>query len=110
MHLLLAVGEPLDLLPQLQAQVDDFLIDELALSADPQRAALRLAKGLARLAAPLARLRAAPGLQPLRPALASAGFEVAAGRARHLRGLPTRASRPRRRGRAVAAATPSATH
>ena len=78
-HLLLGVGEPLDLLPQLQAQVHHFLIDELALSADPQRAALRVVKGLARLAAPLARLRAASGLQPLRPALASAGFEVDAG-------------------------------
>ena len=78
-HLLLGVGEPLDLLPQLQAQVHHFLIDELALSADPQRAALRVVKGLARLAAPLARLRVASGLQPLRPALASAGFEVDAG-------------------------------
>ena len=76
-HLLLGVGEPLDLLPQLQAQVHHFLIDDFALSADPQRAALRLGKGLARLAAPLARLHAAPGLQLLRPALASAGFVVA---------------------------------
>ncbi len=54
-HLLLGVGEPLDLLPQLQAQVHDFLIDEFALPTDPQRAPLRLCKGLARLAAPMAR-------------------------------------------------------
>jgi len=74
-HLLLAVGEPLDVLPELRAQVDEFLIDEFDLSADPQRAALRLAKGLARLAAPLARLRTSAGLQALRPALASVGFE-----------------------------------
>ena len=31
-HLLLAVGEPLALLPELRATVDDFFIDELALS------------------------------------------------------------------------------
>ena len=79
MHLLLGVGEPLDLLPQLQAQVHHFLVDELTLSTDPQRAALRLVKGLARLAAPQAPLRAASGLQPLRSALASAGFEVEPG-------------------------------
>ncbi|HMO49145.1 MAG TPA: MnmC family methyltransferase [Rubrivivax sp.] len=72
-HLLLAVGETLALLSQLQAQVDEFLIDELDLSADPQRAPARVCKGLARLAAPGARLRGA-ATQPLRPALASTGF------------------------------------
>ena len=72
-HLLLAVGQPLNLLPELRAQVDEFLIDDFDGSADPQRSATRLAKGLARLAAPLARLRAPPALHP---ALASVGFEV----------------------------------
>ena len=73
-HLLLAVGEPLALLPELRATVDDFFIDELALSSDPARAATRLGKGLARLAAPGARLHAPAALQALRPALTSAGF------------------------------------
>ncbi len=77
-HLLLAVGDTLALLPQLQAQVDEFLIDELDLSADPQRAATRCCKGLARLAAPNALLRGAAARQ-LRPALASVGFEPVAG-------------------------------
>ncbi len=77
-HLLLGVGEPLELLPELRAQVDDFLIEELDLSADPQRAPLRLCKGLARLAVRGARLRAASALQVLQPALASAGFEIQA--------------------------------
>jgi tRNA 5-methylaminomethyl-2-thiouridine biosynthesis bifunctional protein len=45
-HLLLGIGEPLDLLPELHAQVDEFLIDELDVSADPLRAPLRLSKGL----------------------------------------------------------------
>lgn len=72
-HLLLAVGAPLDVLPELRVQVDEFLIDEFDGSADPQRSAMRLAKGLARLAAPLARLRAPPALHA---ALASAGFEA----------------------------------
>jgi tRNA 5-methylaminomethyl-2-thiouridine biosynthesis bifunctional protein len=80
-HLLLAVGQPLALLPQLQAQVHDFVIDELALAVDPQRAPQRVCKALARLAAPGARLQAAAGLQALRPALASAGFEVEPGSA-----------------------------
>ena len=74
-HLLLAVGRPLDMLPELHAQVDEFQIDEFDVATDPHRAAQRLAKGLARLAAPLARLRAAPAVQALRPALTSAGFE-----------------------------------
>jgi tRNA 5-methylaminomethyl-2-thiouridine biosynthesis bifunctional protein len=78
-HLLLAVGAAIDVLPELQAQVDQFLIDELDLSADPQRAPTRLCKGRARLAAPMARLRAAPTQQLLRPALVSAGFEVEPG-------------------------------
>ncbi len=73
-HLLLAVGEPLALLPELRATVDEFMVDELALCADPARAATRLCKGLARLAAPEARLHAAATLQMLRPALIAAGF------------------------------------
>ena len=72
-HLLLAVGHPLDVLPELRALVDEFLIDEFDASADPQRAPARLAKGLARLAAPSARLCAPPALHA---ALASAGFEA----------------------------------
>lgn len=96
-HLLLAVGQPLDVLPELHAQVDEFLIDEFDLSADAQRAPLRLAKGLARLAAPLARLCAAAGLQALRPALASAGFELAPD-ADALRAVYRPHFNPRRRG------------
>ena len=73
-HLLLAVGEPIALLPELRATVDEFLVDELALSGDPARAAARLCKGLARLAAPGARLHAVAAPPMLRPALAAAGF------------------------------------
>jgi tRNA 5-methylaminomethyl-2-thiouridine biosynthesis bifunctional protein len=97
-HLLLGVGEALDLLPELQAQVNDFRIDVMPLRADPQRAPLRLCKGLARLAAPGARLHAAPGLQPLRPALASAGFDVQAD-ASEIRAVYQPRFTPRRRGR-----------
>jgi len=97
-HLLLAVGEPLALLPQLQAQVHDFVIDELALAVDPQRAPQRVCKALARLAAPRARLQAAPGLQALRPALASAGFEVEPGSA-ELRAVYNPGFTPKRRAR-----------
>jgi tRNA 5-methylaminomethyl-2-thiouridine biosynthesis bifunctional protein len=93
-HLLLAVGQPLDVLPQLRAQVDDFLIDEFDASADPQRAPLRLAKGLARLAAPLARLRAPPAL---REALVSVGFELELGSS-DLRAMYRPRFTPRRRG------------
>lgn len=75
-HLLLAVGEPIAVLPELRATVDEFLIDELVLSGDPARATTRLCKGLARLAAPGARLRAAATLQMLRPALTAAGFAL----------------------------------
>jgi tRNA 5-methylaminomethyl-2-thiouridine biosynthesis bifunctional protein len=75
-HLLLGVGDALRLLPQLQAQVHEMRVDEFTLSSDPQRSALRLAKGLARLAAPLARLSTLPALQPLQPALVSVGFQV----------------------------------
>ena len=74
-HLLLAPGHAADLLPQLRAEVDEFLIDEAVLPADPRFAAPRLGKGLARLAAPGARLRAAAS-PPLRAALQSAGFEL----------------------------------
>ncbi len=78
-HLLLGVGEPLALLPQLQAQVHEFRVDDFDAAADPKRSALRLVKGLARLAAPKARLHAAQGAQgaqALQPVLASAGFKV----------------------------------
>jgi tRNA 5-methylaminomethyl-2-thiouridine biosynthesis bifunctional protein len=92
-QLLLAVGPPLDVLPELRAQVDEFLIDAFDAAADPQRAPLRLAKGLARLAAPLARLRAPPGL---RSALASVGFELEPGSS-ELRGIYRPRFTPRRR-------------
>jgi tRNA 5-methylaminomethyl-2-thiouridine biosynthesis bifunctional protein len=100
-HLLLGVGQPLDLLPELQARVDDFLIDEVVLSTDPQRALLRLCKGLARLAAPMARMRAASSLQALRPALASAGFErePVMGEANEIRAVFNPRFVPRRRSR-----------
>ena len=97
-HLLLGVGEPLDLLPELQARVHEFLIDEIALSADPRFAPLRLCKGLARQAAPGARLRAAPDLQALRPALASAGFDVDPGSV-EISAVYNPRFAPRRRGR-----------
>jgi tRNA 5-methylaminomethyl-2-thiouridine biosynthesis bifunctional protein len=103
-HLLLGVGEALDLLPELQAQVNEFLIDEVTLWSDPQRAPLRLSKALARLAAPGASLRAAPGLQALRPALASAGFEVQAGTT-EVRAIYQPHFTPRRRGRPSAPST-----
>jgi tRNA 5-methylaminomethyl-2-thiouridine biosynthesis bifunctional protein len=96
-HLLLGVGQPLDLLPELQARGDDFLIDEVALSTDPQRAPLRLCKGLARLAAPMARIRVASSLQALRPALASAGFQLEPNTA-HLRAVYHPSFMPRGRG------------
>lgn len=72
-HLLLAPGDALALLPQLQARVDEFLIDEAPADAR------RLAKGLARLAASGARLAAQSAL----PALASAGFELTDGHGLH---------------------------
>jgi tRNA 5-methylaminomethyl-2-thiouridine biosynthesis bifunctional protein len=96
-HLLLAVGPPWELLPELRAQVDEFLIDEFDISADPQRAPLRLAKGLARLAAPLARLRAPSAL---RSALASAGFEPVT-EGTELRAVYRPRFTPRRRGAAA---------
>jgi tRNA 5-methylaminomethyl-2-thiouridine biosynthesis bifunctional protein len=80
-QLLLAPGEALDWLPELQARVDAFLIDELDCSADPERAPTRVAKALARLAAPGATLRATQAPPALRPALASAGFELEVGSA-----------------------------
>ncbi len=72
-RLLLAPGAPLRWLPDLQARVDVFLIDEFDGSSDPQQAARRLAKGLARLAAPGAMLWAHPSR--LADALGMAGFE-----------------------------------
>jgi tRNA 5-methylaminomethyl-2-thiouridine biosynthesis bifunctional protein len=75
-HLLLGVGEPLELLPQLHAQVHEFRVDDFDAASDPKRSALRLAKGLARLAAPRAGLHAARGAMALQTVLASAGFQV----------------------------------
>lgn len=75
-RLLLAPGAALDWLPELQARVDEFLIDELDFSVDPSRAPKRIAKALARLAAPGAVLRATSAAAALRPALANAGFEL----------------------------------
>ena len=73
-RLLLAPGAAHDWLPELRASIDRFLLRTVDLSHDPQGGARRLAKALARLAAPGAQLQAAPGLEALRPALASAGF------------------------------------
>lgn len=70
-HLLLAPGAAAELLPQLRARVDHFLLDAL-----PPLDARRLGKGLARLAAPLARLHVRAPLPALRAALASSGFDV----------------------------------
>ena len=70
--MLLARGELLDWLPELQAQIDVFLIDGAHTSADPQRGPQRLAKALARLAAPAARLWTS--VASLGDSLASAGF------------------------------------
>ncbi len=78
-------------------------IDEFATQADPQRSALRLAKGLARLSAPMARLQAVPALQALRPALASAGFQVEQPGSAELRAVYRPGFEPRRRGSASAA-------
>jgi tRNA 5-methylaminomethyl-2-thiouridine biosynthesis bifunctional protein len=104
-HLLLGVGAPMELLPQLQAQVHVFQVDEFDPASDPKRSALRLAKGLARLAAPKARLHAslAPlALQALRPALAGAGFQVAPAGA-ELRAVYQPSFEARRRGTSLPA-------
>jgi tRNA 5-methylaminomethyl-2-thiouridine biosynthesis bifunctional protein len=100
-HLLLGVGEPLDLLPQLQVQANELRVSDFSLQSDPQRSALRLGKGLARLAAPMALLHAAPALQTLRPALANAGFQLEPGTV-ELRAMYRPGFVPRRRGRACA--------
>jgi tRNA 5-methylaminomethyl-2-thiouridine biosynthesis bifunctional protein len=102
-HLLLGVGEPLELLPQLRAQVHDMRIDEFALQSDPQRSALRLAKGLARLSAPMAQVRAVAALQTLRPALTSAGFQVQETTGAELCAVYQPGFKPRRRGTASGA-------
>jgi len=78
-QLLLGVGEPLHLLPQLQARVHEMRVDEFDAAQDPTHALRRLARGLARLAAPQATLQAPARLQALQPALAAAGFAVAPG-------------------------------
>ena len=57
-QLLLAPGEALQWLPQLRARVDYILIDDAPPAADPRPASHWLCKGLARLAAPGAELRA----------------------------------------------------
>jgi tRNA 5-methylaminomethyl-2-thiouridine biosynthesis bifunctional protein len=69
--LLLAPGPLRDTLPELRAQVDHFVIDELPDPADPPRSA----RAMARLAAPLAQLQSAVDTPAWRHALASAGFE-----------------------------------
>jgi len=100
-QLLLGIGEPLEMLPEMQARVDLFLVDELAPSTDLRRTASRLCKGLARLAAPDARLQASAAPQALRAALVSAGFAEAAGPARISAVYAPRFT-PRRRGRPAA--------
>lgn len=74
LRLLLAFGTPRHWLSELQANVHAFVIGDLDLSSDPTQGPQRLAKALARLAAPLARLRC-PIL--VDQALRSAGFDVA---------------------------------
>lgn len=75
-QLLLAPGDALQWLPQLRAQVDRILIDEGPPAADPRQASKWLAKGLARLAVPGARLSAKAASPTLASALVSAGFEL----------------------------------
>lgn len=104
-HLLLAVGDSRQILPELRGHIDDFRIDEVLAAEPPSSGGARrdlvwLGKALARLAAADARLSAAPTLQALRPALASAGFALdampgAASGAIHARYRP--AFTPRRR-------------
>ncbi len=74
LQLLLAPGELLDWLPELQARVDAFLIGTVDLAADPALGPRRLAKGLARLAASDAPLWAAT--PQWAQALSSAGFAL----------------------------------
>lgn len=101
-QLLLAPGEALQWLPQLRARVDHILIDDAPPAADPRLASHWLCKGLARLAAPGAELRAKAASPTLAGALVSAGFELleeAAG----LRAVYRPRFTPRERGRAMAA-------
>ena len=75
-HLLLAVGPPLDVLPELRAQVDAFLLDDFA--PRPTRSVRRCGWPRAWHAWPRPGPGCAPpsALQALRPALHSAGFEL----------------------------------
>jgi tRNA 5-methylaminomethyl-2-thiouridine biosynthesis bifunctional protein len=70
-HLLLGFGALTEWLPALRAQVDGFVLDAVGPCTDLRR----LGKGLARLAAPLARLVAFDTSQALRDGLRAAGFE-----------------------------------
>jgi len=98
LQLLLARGQVLDWLIELQAQVDVFLIDGTHTAADPLRGPQRLAKALARLAAPHARLWAdtAALTDALADALAGAGFarESGAGAGLHAVYRPRHGQRP----------------
>ena len=76
LQLLVGIGAVMDLLPELIAQVDAFLVDGLDLSADPRHGARRLCKALARLAAPGASLATTLPLDELRAPLVSAGFRL----------------------------------
>lgn len=77
LQLLLARGEALGWLHELRAEVDVFWVDAVDLSADPQQGPIRLARGLARLAAPEAWIQLATPSPPLQHALRSAGFDIA---------------------------------
>ncbi|MGL6110647.1 MAG: FAD-dependent oxidoreductase, partial [Rubrivivax sp.] len=77
-HLLLAFGNALKWLPELQAQVNAFLIDAVDVSADAQGGTQRLCKALARLAAPQASLVTTVALHRLQRSLVSAGFQLEA--------------------------------
>lgn len=74
-QLLLAIGEPMQWLVQLKAEVDLFLIGDFDPSANPAGWAQRLFKALARLAAPGAQLLSSLPQERVLHALASAGFK-----------------------------------
>jgi len=95
--LLLAIGPASRWLPELQARVNLFVIDDFDAAYDPQRWAQRLCRALARLAAPEARLSTLLPAETLTPALRSAGFEVEnAGDGEPLRARYRPGFRPRR--------------
>ncbi len=96
LQLLLAPGELLAWLPELQAQVDVFLIGAVNLAADKKRGPRRLAKALARLAASDAHLWA-PTRQWAHD-LSSAGFALLPAQGDGLQAVYKPRFAPRQRG------------